>query len=237
LVDRVHVRAIAEQASHFEEYMSEGRKTGYEVEHIWADHWEQPKDEFTQETDFDEYRNRLGGLLLPKTFNASYNDWPYAKKLPKYLEPNLLAQSLNPDAYDRNPPLKKLKEAGLPFAGHKEFKKADIEARQRLYVAIAKQVWNPNRLNEAVSIPFEPVASVAREPQIKFPRNSYDRYLWECLLEGGTANEIANKVAEHFAHDAHKFRRNPKTALKWIPETIDDMKAEGLAPKLKGVTK
>mgnify|MGYP003381439238 CR=1 FL=1 len=134
-------------ASRFEEYMSEGRKNGYEVEHVWADHWEQHKKEFTHETDFDEYRNRLGGLLLlPKTFNASYNDWSYAKKLPKYLEQNLLAQSLNPDAYVRNPPLKKLKAAGLPFVGHKEFKKLDIETRQKLYVAIAKQVWDPDRL-------------------------------------------------------------------------------------------
>jgi Protein of unknown function (DUF1524) len=194
--------------------------------------------EFTHETDFDEYRNRLGGLLLlPKIFNASYNDWPYSKKLPKYLEQNLLAQSLNPDAYDRNPPLKKLKEAGLPFGGHKEFRKIDIEARQKLYVAIAKQVWNPNRLNEAVGVPFEPVTSIAREPLVKSPRNPYDRYLWECLLEGGTADEIASKVAEHFAQDPKKTRRNPKTALKWIPEYIDDMKEAGLVPKLKEGTK
>jgi hypothetical protein len=139
-------------ASRFEEYMSEGRKDGYEVEHIWADHWEQHKDEFTHEADFDEYRNRLGGLLLlPKTFNASYGDLAYAKKLPHYLKQNLLAQSVNPEAYDHNPPLKKLILAGLPFDGHKEFKKADIEARQKLYVAIAKQVWNPDRLAVAAT--------------------------------------------------------------------------------------
>ena len=145
-----HIEVRGGLASRFEEYMSEGRKNGYEVEHIWADHWEQHKEEFTHETDFDEYRNRLGGLLLlPKTFNASYNDWSYAKKLPKYLEQNLLAQSLNPDAYDRNPPLKKLIQTGLPLKGHEQFKKVDIEARQKLYVAIAKQVWNPDRLNAA----------------------------------------------------------------------------------------
>ena len=90
-----------------------------------------------------------GPLLLPKTFNASYSDLPYAKKLPHYLKQNVLAQSLNPDAYNRNPPLKKLIQAGLQFTEHKEFKKADIETRQRLYVAIAKEVWNPDRLNAA----------------------------------------------------------------------------------------
>ena len=232
-----HIEVLGGLASRFEEYMSEGRKNGYEVEHIWADHWEQHKDEFTHETDFDEYRNRLGGLLLlPKTFNASYNDWSYAKKLPKYLEQNLLAQSLNPDAYDRNPPLKKLKQADLPFIGHNEFKKADIEARQKLYVSIAKEVWNPDRLNEAAGVPVGP-STAAAKPQVEFPHNPYDRYLWECLLEGGTADEIATKVASHFGQDSYKVRRYPKTALKWIPETIDDMKAAGLVPKLKGTAK
>ena len=233
-----HIEVCGGLASRFDEYMSEGRKNGYEVEHIWADHWEEHKDEFTHETDFDEYRNRLGGLLLlPKTFNSSYNDWSYTKKLPKYLEQNLLAQSLNPDAYDRNPPLKKLKQAGLPFTGHKEFRKAEIETRQKLYIAIAKQVWNPNRLNEAAGVPLGPATGGAAKSQVKFPRNPYDRYLWECLLDGGTANEIASKVAEHFAHDSYEVRRNPKTALKWIPETIDDMKAAGLVPKLEGGAK
>jgi len=221
-------------ASRFDEYMSEGRKEGYEVEHIWADHWEQHKDEFTHEADFDEHRNRLGGLLLlPKTFNASYGDWPYAKKLPKYLEQNLLAQSLNPDAYDRNPPLKKLIQAGLPFTGHENFKKEDIETRQQLYVAIAKHVWNPDRLNAAAGITLGPATGCAVETEPKFPRNPYDRYLWECLLEGGTADEIAAKVAQHFVNDSYKPRRKPATAKKWIPETIDDMKAAGLTPKLK----
>ena len=32
---------------------------------------------------------------------------------------------------------------------HKEFKKTDIETRQKLYVAIAQEVWNPDRLNAA----------------------------------------------------------------------------------------
>jgi hypothetical protein len=52
---------------------------------------------------------------------------------------------------DGNPPLAKLIQAGLPLKGHEEFKKADIETRQKLYVAIAKQVWNPDRLNAVAS--------------------------------------------------------------------------------------
>lgn len=74
---------------------------------------------------------------------------------------------------------------------------------------------------------------VAGAAPVKFPKNPYDRYLWECLLEGGTADAIAAKVAQHFADDPQKkYRSNPKNALKWIPETIEDMKAAGLTPKL-----
>ena len=150
MTDYIEVRGGL--ASRFVEYMAEGRKDGYEVEHIWADHWEQHKDEFTHQADFEEYRNRLGGLLLlPKTFNASYGDLTYGEKLPHYLKQNLLAQSLNPSAYDRNPPLKKIIQAGLPFVGHSQFRKADIELRQKLYVSIAEEVWNPDRLKEVAA--------------------------------------------------------------------------------------
>jgi len=66
-----HIEVNGGLASRFDEYMSEGRKNGFEVEHIWADHWEQHNDEFAHETDFDEYRNRLGGLLLlPKSVDV-----------------------------------------------------------------------------------------------------------------------------------------------------------------------
>lgn len=235
-----YLEVLGGLGSHFDEYMAERGKNSFEVEHIWADHWEDHKDEFTHEADFDEYRNRLGGLLLlPKTFNASYGDLPYAdKSKPKkgkqfhYLKQNLLAQSLNPSAYANHPPLKKLIAAGLPLKGHAQFKKVDIETRQQLYVTIAKQVWNPDRLNTIAGLRVEGMGEVAKTARAKFPRNPYDRFLWECLLEGGTADEIAAKVAEQFASDPKKVRRNPATALKWLSKTIEDMKEAGLRPKL-----
>jgi uncharacterized protein with ParB-like and HNH nuclease domain len=147
-----HLEVRGGLASRFGEFMSEGKKSGYEVEHVWADHWEQHKDEFSHDADFAEYRNRIGALLLlPKTFNASYGDLSYAKKMPHYLKQsgNLMAQSLHPDAYNHNPPLKRLIKAGIPLVPHKKFRKIDIEARQKLYTTIAKQVWNPQRLKDA----------------------------------------------------------------------------------------
>jgi hypothetical protein len=137
------------QASHYAEYTQRGRK-GYEIEHIWADHPERLNDEFAHPSEFQEYRNRIGGLLLlPKSFNASYSDLPYSKKRQYYLGQNLLARSLHEQAYDHNPGFKRfIQESGLQFRPHGEFKKADLETRQKLYRRLAEQIWNPQRLSQ-----------------------------------------------------------------------------------------
>jgi hypothetical protein len=133
--------------SRYEEYV---RKRGdrYEVEHIWANKPERHIDEFSHPVDFQEYRNRFGGLLiLPKSFNASYGALPYEEKLPHYNTQNLLARSLHPQCYDHNPGfLKFVKESGLPFQPHKEFKKADLDARQELLRRLAQHIWDPDDL-------------------------------------------------------------------------------------------
>ncbi len=134
--------------SHYLEYVSDSGRGRYEVEHIWANRLEQHADEFSHESDFLEYRNRIGGLLLlPKTFNGSYGDLPYESKLPHYFSQNLLAKSLNPQCYEKNPGfLQFAKDSGLPFHAHKEFKKADLDARNTLYRQIAERIWNPKSL-------------------------------------------------------------------------------------------
>jgi hypothetical protein len=151
MTDYLEVRSG--QASRYAEYAQRGRK-GYEIEHIWADHPERYRDEFAHPSEFEEYRNRIGGLLLlPKSFNASYNDLPYDKKREHYIRENLLAQSLHERAYDHNPGFKRfIAESGLPFRAHAEFKKTDLDSRQALYLKLAERIWNPERLEqEAVS--------------------------------------------------------------------------------------
>src|SRR5262249_9723336 len=103
--------------SRYSEYVNRKGKKGYEVEHIWANHPERHKDEFAHAADFQEHRNRIGGLLiLPKPFNASYGDLTYAKKRQHYLKQNLLAQTLHEEAYVHHPGLRKLmKDTGLPL--------------------------------------------------------------------------------------------------------------------------
>jgi len=152
LIDYIETRS--DMASRYVEYSQRSGKNGYDIEHIWANHPERHTDEFAHPADFGEYRNRIGGLLLLlKSFNRSYGDLPYAKKRDHYNEQNLLARSLHESAYDHNPGfLRFIKDSGLVFHAHPDFKKADLDARHELYRTLAEQVWNPERLaREAVS--------------------------------------------------------------------------------------
>lgn len=143
-----YIETRSGRSSRYAEYITRSGKNGYEVEHIWANHFERHSDEFGHPTDFAEYRNRIGGLLLlPKSFNASYGDLPYDKKREHYLKQNLLAQSLHELAYQNDPGFKRfVNESGLPFRPHPEFKKTELDTRQALYGQIAEQVWSPENL-------------------------------------------------------------------------------------------
>ena len=136
------------QPSLYHEYIHRRGKNGYEVEHVWANHPKRHEDEFSHPSDFAEYRNRIGGLLLlQKQFNASYGDLPYACKRKHYLKQNLLAQSLHEDAYERAPGfIQFVSKTGLTFKAHPQFRKTDLDARQDLYRHLAEQIWSPDRL-------------------------------------------------------------------------------------------
>ena len=83
-----YVETQSGQPSRYTDFVAEGANR-YEVEHVWADRAERHTDEFAHVTDFAEYRNRIGALLLlPKKFNGSYGDLPYGQKLPHYLTQN-----------------------------------------------------------------------------------------------------------------------------------------------------
>lgn len=143
-----YVETRSGRSSRYAEYIKRSGKNGYEVEHIWADHPDRHEDEFDNPSDFKEYRDRIGGLLLlQKSFNASLGDKPYGEKRDEYLKQNLLAQSLCDQAYRHDPGFRNfIRQSGLPFGPHSEFKKADLDARQELYRKIAEQVWDPDSL-------------------------------------------------------------------------------------------
>ena len=126
------------------------KKGGYQIEHIWADRPERFEDEFDHHADFAAYRNRIGGLvLLPASDNASYGDMTFERKVNHYAKQNLLAQSLNPIAYENQPGFRNFRErSGLPFAAKQAFRREELDDRQALYIALANQCWSPDRLKE-----------------------------------------------------------------------------------------
>ena len=135
------------EVTQYVDYLRSG-KNRYEIEHIWANHFKYHTDEFSHESEFQAYRNRIGGLLLlPKSDNASSGDDPYDKKLGVYSGQNLLAKSLLEQTYTNNPGFRRFREdSGLDFKPHREFKRADLDARQNLYLRLAEQIWNPECL-------------------------------------------------------------------------------------------
>ena len=114
-----------------------------EVEHIWADKFEDHMDEFIDKGEFASRRNVIGDLLLlPKSFNASYGDKPFSEKVGQYMGQNILAQSLNALKYKNNPGFLSFKEKSkLDFKSYSEFKNQSITERTNLYRGILLYNW------------------------------------------------------------------------------------------------
>lgn len=141
------ITAFVEQQSgmstSFTTYFATPGKKPYEVEHIWANKFDEHRDEFDQQHEFENYRNRIGDLiLLPKGTNQSYGAISYSQKVEHYLKENLLAQSLHPKCYERNPNFTEMaSRLALPFGPHGQWNKADIDARQALIQRICEVIW------------------------------------------------------------------------------------------------
>ena len=178
-------------SSDFEDLVSQGRARPFEVEHIWADHYDRFKEWYAHPSDFETERNRLGGLvLLQRGVNQSLGDATYEEKRDAYVSnsENLLARSLHPLAYQNNPSFRALMErTGLPFRHYDEFGPEAQSERQELYIRLAEWVWNPTRLEldgEKPPIP-EPIADPEEEADEIVDRP--DRYetriaFWRRLL-------------------------------------------------------
>ena len=116
----------------------------FEIEHIWANKFEQHRDEFEQLNDFQRWRNYIGALiLLPQGTNQSFSSDKYEDKIEHYLKENTYAQTLHPMYYTRNPNFLKSHEIqNLEFKAHTEFKKNDITERQQLIKRICENIWS-----------------------------------------------------------------------------------------------
>jgi len=130
--------------SSFVNYFDTSQRKPFQIEHLWCDDYKLYEEEFKQRDDWLHYRNSIGALiLLPEGTNQSHSKDPYEKKLPHYLKENLLAKSLHPECYNKNPNfINFIKTFNLPFKAHEHFKKSDIDDRLNLYFEIAKLIWN-----------------------------------------------------------------------------------------------
>ena len=140
-------------------------KTGgefYDVEHIWANHYERFKSEFPQEKEFDRNRNRLGALvLLPSSVNRSLSDKTFAAKRSAYAEPtscpneehprNLLARTLVTEPAHIPGFREFARKSGLPFEPCDDFSIANLETREKLYQELARRIWSMDAIREAGS--------------------------------------------------------------------------------------
>jgi uncharacterized protein with ParB-like and HNH nuclease domain len=116
----------------------------FEIEHIWADKFEEHKDEFEQEGAFQSWRNSIGALLLlPQGTNQSFSSDKYEDKVEHYLKENTYAQTLHPSYYKKNPNfLKSDVIKSLKFKAHPKFKTSDITDRYTLVQNLCEKIWS-----------------------------------------------------------------------------------------------
>jgi hypothetical protein len=183
-------------ASHFEDLISQGRGRPFEIEHIWADHYDRFAAHFPHPSDFAEARNRLGGLLLlQRGLNQSLGDAAYEAKRDAYLSnsQNLIARSLHPLAYLKNPAFRQfIDRTGLAFRAVESFTPTDQLERQELYLRIAEWVWNPSRLDldgekRPLHEPLREIALATEDEEDADPSNFSGRHaarlaFWTQLL-------------------------------------------------------
>ena len=134
---------------YFEDYVSRSIKNPYDIEHVWADHFERHQSEFKTNEEFELFRNKIGGMvLLPRDINRSLQDNTYEEKLPHYKE-NLLAWSLNPTCHKNNPQfLRFLKNENLERLCFpiETFDKDAITSRQEFYRELSARIWDPEKI-------------------------------------------------------------------------------------------
>ena len=133
----------------FKKYIQRGIRDPYEIEHVIPDIFSDYVDDFYDVKEFEEYRNRVGNLLLlPSSFNKSFGASKYDIKVDHYFGQNILAQSLNKKCYERNPSFKKfIEETNLPFKSFSKFSKDEINMRQFLYKNIVEEIWDLDKID------------------------------------------------------------------------------------------
>ena len=125
-------------APNYVNYMTQ-TKNPFEIEHIISNHYEWFTDEFSNQGEFDDYRNNIGALLLlHKSINASLSDSEFGDKLEAYCtKGNIYSASLCRSAYNNNPQfLRLIEENDLKFMHYVAFGKLEIMERNTLIIQL-----------------------------------------------------------------------------------------------------
>ena len=142
---------VDQQTGRATDFMTYARPKGkrYEIEHLWADHYDRYEHEFDNAEEFRNKRNSIGGLILVQNgTNQSYGDDPYEQKLPHYLKENNYAQTLHPDFYVKNPNFHNSSIKDLDFVAHEHLNRLDIDQRAHLVKQLCERIWNTNFFSE-----------------------------------------------------------------------------------------
>jgi hypothetical protein len=137
-------------------------RSRFDIEHIWPNRFGDYEDLFETPAEFADYRNRLGSLLLiPHSFNTSYNAMTVEAKLPMYgrSDHHLLVASLAKATYERNPSFRNWTSlTGLEFKPYEgqPFTKQSSAERTDLYRSLAQSIWAPERVIEDSNLDPKP---------------------------------------------------------------------------------
>lgn len=137
----------------FDKLVDRQVKNPFDIEHIFADNYDRVKDEFSNEQEFDEWRNQIASLLLlPADVNRSLQDKPFDQKSTHYAKQNFYSASLDPSAYEHQPKFMQFaSEYKLPFKHFAKFNKEQQLERRDLVAKLADLVWSPDRLKQAAN--------------------------------------------------------------------------------------
>lgn len=151
----------------FQSYMNLDKKQGktYDIEHILADKFTFYGSNFASEEEFEDYRNRIGNLIL-LTFdkNRSYQDNPVSEKIKHYYSDNNLAKSLNPLFPEHQPAFKKMKD-NFGIHPYDKMEKPEIDERSLTYENMAKTIWSLDHLKKIAGSWTEEDEAEAFEPK------------------------------------------------------------------------
>lgn len=183
----------------FDSYVNRKVKNSYDREHVIPDKFEDYKSVFASLEEFNIFRWKLGNLILLKLDkNRSYQDMNYSEKRKYYLQNNIIAQSFHEDCYERNPKFVAFfKSKGFDFKAYVSFGKNEILERQKLYQAIALDIWDAKHLTE-ISDCWD--ADYAKELESKKIESctSVD-------IISDRMNALTNKKPFLFEIDGHKY--------------------------------